>query len=76
MLQSRNLDDQRFEDIVEHAVGRIPQLCPRFLQGLGQGPHSFQHSLLTMLLGPCLLTMSLGPCLLLWNLGLRKWCSP
>ena len=30
MLQSRNLDDQRFEDIVEHAVGRIPQLCPRW----------------------------------------------
>ena len=30
MLQSRNLDDQRFEDIVEHAVGRIPQLCPQW----------------------------------------------
>lgn len=30
MLQSRNLDDQRFEDIVEHAVGRIPQLCSQW----------------------------------------------
>lgn len=30
MLKSRNLDDQRFEDIVKHAVGRIPQLCPQW----------------------------------------------
>lgn len=30
MLQSRNLDNQRFEDIVEYAVGRIPQLCPQW----------------------------------------------
>lgn len=30
MLQARNLDDQRFEDIVAHAVGRIPQLCPQW----------------------------------------------
>ena len=27
MLKSRNLDDQNFSDIVEHAVKRIPQLC-------------------------------------------------
>lgn len=30
MLQSRNLDNQRFEEIVEHAIGRIPQLCPQW----------------------------------------------
>ena len=28
MLQSRNLDDQRFEDIVREAAGRLPWLCP------------------------------------------------
>ena len=28
MLLSRNLDDQRFEDIVREAVGRLPWLCP------------------------------------------------
>ncbi|MBQ9459204.1 MAG: putative baseplate assembly protein [Oscillospiraceae bacterium] len=28
MLVSRNLDDQRFEDIVEAAEGRLPWLCP------------------------------------------------
>lgn len=28
MLISRNLDDQNYTDIVEHAVKRIPQLCP------------------------------------------------
>ena len=28
MLVSRNLDDQRFEDIVREAVGRLPWLCP------------------------------------------------
>ncbi len=28
MLISRNLDDQRFEDIVREAVGRLPWLCP------------------------------------------------
>jgi predicted phage baseplate assembly protein len=28
MLQSRNLDDQQFEDIVREAVGRLPWLCP------------------------------------------------
>ena len=28
MLQSRNLDDQRFEDIVREAEGRLPWLCP------------------------------------------------
>ena len=27
MLLSRNLDDQRFEDIVREAVGRLPWLC-------------------------------------------------
>ena len=27
MLRSRNLDDQNYADIVEHAVRRIPQLC-------------------------------------------------
>lgn len=30
MLQSRNLDDQRYRDIVDHAVGRIPLLCPQW----------------------------------------------
>lgn len=30
MLQSRNLDDQQYRDIVDHALGRIPQLCPRW----------------------------------------------
>ena len=28
MLLSRNLDDQRFEEIVREAVGRLPWLCP------------------------------------------------
>ncbi len=28
MLLSRNLDDQRFDDIVREAVGRLPWLCP------------------------------------------------
>lgn len=28
MLLSRNLDDQRFEDIVREAEGRLPWLCP------------------------------------------------
>lgn len=28
MLQPRNLDDQTFEQIMEHAKGRIPWLCP------------------------------------------------
>ena len=28
MLLSRNLDDQRFEDIVREAVARLPWLCP------------------------------------------------
>ena len=28
MLLSRNLDDQRFEDIVREAVGRLPWICP------------------------------------------------
>ena len=28
MLASRNLDDQRFEDIVREAEGRLPWLCP------------------------------------------------
>ena len=28
MLMSRNLDDQRFADIVREAVGRLPWLCP------------------------------------------------
>lgn len=27
MLKSRNLDDQSFLDIVDHAIGRLPQLC-------------------------------------------------
>ena len=30
MLPSRNLDNQTFEEIVEYAVGRIPQLCPQW----------------------------------------------
>lgn len=30
MLQSRNLDDQQYSDIVDHAIGRIPQLCPQW----------------------------------------------
>ena len=30
MLQSRNLDDQSFDAIVEHAVSRLPQLCPQW----------------------------------------------
>ncbi len=30
MLQSRNLDDQRYQDIVDHAIGRIPLLCPQW----------------------------------------------
>lgn len=30
MLQSRNLDDQTFDAIVEHAVSRLPQLCPQW----------------------------------------------
>ncbi len=28
MLQSRNLDDQRYEEIVREAVGRLPWICP------------------------------------------------
>lgn len=28
MLQSRNLDDQNFEEIMEYIVGRLPWLCP------------------------------------------------
>lgn len=30
MLPSRNLDNQTFEEIIEYAVGRIPQLCPQW----------------------------------------------
>ena len=30
MLQSRNLDDQQYSDVVDYAVGRIPQLCPQW----------------------------------------------
>ena len=28
MLQSRNLDDQSFEEIMEFVMGRLPWLCP------------------------------------------------
>ena len=28
MLQSRNLDDQSFEEIMEYVIGRLPWLCP------------------------------------------------
>ena len=28
MLQSRNLDDQSFEQIMEYVTGRLPWLCP------------------------------------------------
>ena len=30
MLIPRKLDDQRFEDILHEAVGRLPWLCPQW----------------------------------------------
>lgn len=30
MLRPRDLDDQNFDEIVEHAVSRLPQLCPQW----------------------------------------------